>query len=254
VAKPLAVVPELEAELDALYGLPPGEFTEARNDLARRLKQAGQEEAAARVKQLRKPTVPLWAVNQLARKHTKDVQALVAAGDRLRTAQEQALRGGESDELRAATAEERRLIRGLTQQGEQLVREAGHAAAAERIAATLRSAAINPEAREVLAKGRLSEDIESSGFDAFAGMEVPTKPRTRGKGSAKAAAKAADRRQERIRTLRERATSTTEEADQGEHEADRLEKAAREARKRADRLRQRAERAQAELEAAEPEE
>jgi hypothetical protein len=51
VPKPLAVVPELEKELDNLYAAPPADFTRTRNDLAQRLKQAGQVEDAAAVKQ-----------------------------------------------------------------------------------------------------------------------------------------------------------------------------------------------------------
>ena len=50
----LAVVPELEKELDHLYELPPAEFTAARNTLARRLKDTGQRALAARIKELRK--------------------------------------------------------------------------------------------------------------------------------------------------------------------------------------------------------
>jgi hypothetical protein len=38
--RPLAAVPDLDAELDALYSLPLEEFTKARNDLASRLKKA----------------------------------------------------------------------------------------------------------------------------------------------------------------------------------------------------------------------
>src|SRR6266508_4779168 len=105
MAKPLAVVPDVESELDELYGLPPSEFIPARNDLARRLKQAGQSAISARVKELRKPTIPIWAVNQLARRQPKDVEALLEAGERLRTAQEQAL-GGEPQALRSATSAE----------------------------------------------------------------------------------------------------------------------------------------------------
>ena len=154
--KPLAAVPDLEAELDDLYATSPEDFTSARNDLARRLKQAGQNAVAARVKELRKPTVALWAVNQLARSNPKGVRALLDTGDRLRAAQEQALGGGESAELRAATAEERKLLRELTHQGEALLRDAGHSSAAERIARVLRAAAVDPDARELLAQGRLS--------------------------------------------------------------------------------------------------
>ena len=97
--KSLAVVPDLEAELDDLYAALPADFTRARNDLAQRLKQAGQVEAAERVKQLRKPTVTLWAVNQLARRHPDDVRALLDAGEQLRVVQQAALRA-----FRAASA------------------------------------------------------------------------------------------------------------------------------------------------------
>src|SRR5207302_2540726 len=75
----LAVVPELESELDDLFARPLSEFTTARNELSRRLKKAGQEEAATRVQALKKPSVPVWAVNQLARRHQDEVKELVDA-------------------------------------------------------------------------------------------------------------------------------------------------------------------------------
>ena len=110
----LAVVPELETELDRLYGLPLDEFTSARNELAGRLKKAGQGDAAEAVHALRKPSVALWAVNQLARRNEEGLKALLDAGRALRRAQEQALRGKSSDALRAATAAERTAVRELT--------------------------------------------------------------------------------------------------------------------------------------------
>jgi hypothetical protein len=64
---PLAAVPDLERELDALYALPLNEFTKARNDLASRLKRAHQADAAAAVRSLRKPTAVAWTANHLAR-------------------------------------------------------------------------------------------------------------------------------------------------------------------------------------------
>ncbi|MDX6566513.1 MAG: hypothetical protein QOE10_2175, partial [Gaiellales bacterium] len=53
--RPLAAVPDLEHELDALYALPLEEFTKARNDLVSRLKKAHQDEVAAEVRALKKP-------------------------------------------------------------------------------------------------------------------------------------------------------------------------------------------------------
>src|SRR5207244_9772120 len=110
------VVPALEAELDELYAAPPENFIRTRNDLAQRLKQAGQVDVAARVKQLRKPTVPLWAVNQLARRHRDEVRELLDAGDRLRAAQQAAPRGA-AEQPRTATAPARNPPRRPTHRG-----------------------------------------------------------------------------------------------------------------------------------------
>src|SRR5438128_685335 len=99
----LAVVPELESELDRLYGLPLDEFTAARNELVTRLRKAGQGDAAESVRAFRKPSVAVWAVNQLARRHADDVHELVTAGEQLRNAQATAMRG----EGAAAEAEEK---------------------------------------------------------------------------------------------------------------------------------------------------
>src|SRR4051795_5167544 len=90
----LAIVPELETELDRLYELPLDEFTPPRNELAARLKKAGQGDAAARVKELKKPTVAVWTANQLARREQDEVARLVEAGGRPPAAQGEGLRGG----------------------------------------------------------------------------------------------------------------------------------------------------------------
>ena len=248
--KLLAVVPELEAELDNLYAALPTDFTRARNDLAQRLKQAGQVEAAAGVKQLRKPTVPLWAVNQLARRHPDDVRALLDAGERLRAAQQAALRG-ESQELRAATAEEREILHGLTQRGAALLREAGHSAETKRIADTLRAAAVDESGRELLQRGRLSEELEASGFGGFAGMEIPSRSKPEEK-TAKAPSPAVQRRrEEQLRKLRERVATARREATKAERAAVRAEATLDTARQRLVEANETVRRAEAELEQAE---
>lgn len=45
----------MSAGFDALFQLPPDQFTAARNDLAARLKAAGKPDDAARIKGLAKP-------------------------------------------------------------------------------------------------------------------------------------------------------------------------------------------------------
>ena len=69
--RPLASVPDLDRELDELYGLPLEEFTKARNDLAARLRKAHQAEAAEVVHSLKKPSVVAWSANRLARDEPK---------------------------------------------------------------------------------------------------------------------------------------------------------------------------------------
>lgn len=174
----LAVVPELDEELDRLFELPPAEFTAARNDLVARLKKANQADAAERVKGLRKPTIPIWALNQVARHYSGDVEALTKTSEELRTAQESSIADGDRERLRAATTAERDALRQLTQRAGQLLEAAGQKptpAVLERVSATARSAAIDPRGRELLAAGMLVEELESSGFAAFEGMKVPAR-------------------------------------------------------------------------------
>jgi hypothetical protein len=238
VPKPLAVVPELEAELDNLYAALPADFTGVRNDLAQRLKQAGQVEAAARVKQLRKPTVALWAVNQLTRRHPDDVRALLDAGARLRVAQQAALRG-ETEELRTATAEERKILQGLTQDAAGLLRETGHSADTRRIADTLRAAAVDESGRELLQRGRLSEELEASGFGSFSGMEIPSRSKPEEKTAKPPSPAAQRRREEQLRKLRERVTKAKSDATKAKSDATKAERAVARAEAALDAARQR---------------
>jgi DNA repair exonuclease SbcCD ATPase subunit len=249
---PLAVVPDLEAEVDRLYRLPLEEFTSARNDLAQRLKRAGQKDAAADVQDLRKPTVPVWAINQLAHEYGKDVEALIEASDQLRAAQERALGGGDSDQLRSAASAEREALRKLTDSAQELLGRDAPAATLERVASTLRVAALAPETRELLRSGRLSEELKSAGFGAFEGMSVPARPRPRPRKKTAARPSAAERRRdERLAKLRDRLTKLRQEAADAEREAKHAQTAADRARARLERAAAAVEKAQAELEAAE---
>jgi hypothetical protein len=253
----LAVVPELDEELDRLFDLPPAEFTAARNDLVRRLKKANQADAAERVQGLRKPTIPVWALNQVARHQQGDVEALTNASEELRAAQQASIADGDRERLLTATAAERDALRKLTQRASQLLEAAGQKptpAVLERVSATARSAAIDPRGRELLAAGMLVEELESSGFAAFEGMQIPS----RRKPSARTAPQRPSgaelrRRKERLRKLRERARKLATEAADAVHEAERAEAEATRERRNADKAQAAAERAQNELEAAEAE-
>lgn len=240
-------------EIDRLFELPLDEFTAARNELAKRLKQNGDAAAAEQVRALAKPSVAAWVVNQLARRDTEAVRSLLNLTARLRSAQERSLRGERAaDELRAAQTEEREILRTLTQRAGEILREADRAASRttlERVASILRAAAVAEPA--LLRRGRLAGDVEASGFDAFAGLEVPKGGRQR---SAPAGDDLAPRRLQKRETARQRrklekqVRDLAARADTAEQEAERARKFAQEAEAVATERRREADSATAELE------
>jgi hypothetical protein len=242
-------------ELDRLFSLPLDEFTRARNELAKRLKQDGDADAAEQVRALAKPSVPAWAVNQLARHEPEGVRSLLNVGARLRSAQERSLRGEQAaDEVRAAQAEERELLRVLTQRAGELLREAGRPATGatlDRVSSTLRAGTLAEPGRTLLREGRLTGDVEVSGFDAFAGIEVPAGRRRR---TAKDGDDLAERRRQKRelerqrRALVKRLGQLEARADAAEREAHRARTAANEAEAVAAQRRKEADAAAAELE------
>src|SRR5919198_3248722 len=231
----LAVVPELDSELDDLFARPLAEFTAARNELVRRLRKAGQEDAAARVQALKKPSVPVWTVNQLARRHPDELRELVAAGERLRTAQQQAFRGAGTDTVRAATVAERGAARTLTRLAHDLLVAEGRPptrAVAERIGSLLRAAAVDPETAQLLAAGRLTEEVESTGFGAVAGI-APARP-ARARPARPKPRPEADRERQQREQRRKRLEAQVERlrraAEEAEAKAERAERTAEKAR------------------------
>jgi hypothetical protein len=160
----------VEDAADELYGLPPGEFTSARDDRAKALRADGEREAAREVKALRRPTVAAWALNQLSRQRKKDLDALLAAGDDLRAAQEDLLGGGDRSAFQEAAATERDLVARLSADAASLASEAGERAGGlqEKVSETLHAAALDEDTAEELRAGRLVKEREAiGGFGAF---------------------------------------------------------------------------------------
>ena len=227
---------KVDADIDRLYDLPLDEFTAARNELAKRLTKEGDAESAERVRGLAKPSVPAWTINQLARRSPEAVRSLLNVGARLRSAQERSLQGERAaDELRNAQAEEREVVRKLTQQAGALLRDAGRPATGatlDRVSSTLRAAALAEPGRTLLRDGRLDDEVEVSGFDAFSGIEVP---KGRLKGGAAKADDLSERRREkreaerRRRELEKRLRDLSARAESAERDAERARKAAAEA-------------------------
>jgi hypothetical protein len=251
-------VADLDQEIDRLFELSPEEFTAARNELSRRLKSEGDSSAAQEVKQLGKPTVAAWTVNQLARREHDAIRDLLAAGTTLREAQERALQdsAGAGDALRQAQEGERRALRALIQRAQRILESAGRPASRsvlDQISSTLRAAAVSEVGQAALEAGRLSGEVKSSGFDALAGIEVAERSRAPRRRAAPARDELAERRREkkerelRRRELRERARKLEQEATEAEREAERADRAAAAARAAAEQSRCRAEDAAREL-------
>jgi len=74
---------ELDSVLE-LYGLPPEQFTAARNQLARTLRDAGDTRGSETVRALRKPTIVAWLANRLVRTVPDQIAELTEFGGDLR--------------------------------------------------------------------------------------------------------------------------------------------------------------------------
>jgi hypothetical protein len=175
----------IEEAAEELYGLPPGEFTRARDERTKALRNDGDREAASGVKALRKPTVAAWALNQLVRRRRKDVDALIAAGEELRAAQDDLLAGGERSAFQEAAAKERELVAKLSADGATLASEAGERGGGlqEKLSATLHAAALDEDIAEELRAGRLVREREAIG--GFGAEPAPMPSRRPTKSTAK---------------------------------------------------------------------
>ena len=164
-------LPRIEPEVDQLYALPPEEFTSARNELAKSLRDGGHKEDADAVRALKKPSVGAWLLNQLARTRAKEVARLVDAGEKLRKVQAT----GKGD-LRAATQEERAAVAQLLEEARSMLEDSGRApteAALQPVRTTLAAAAADSDSAAQLRAGRLERELEPPAFGGLLGQLPP---------------------------------------------------------------------------------
>lgn len=213
----------LPSEADRLFGLPLEEFVTARNALARELRGDGRRDEAEQVAALRRPPPAVWAVNQLARHRSEDVERLLAAAERVRKGDARA-----ADDVSAAVDSLVRTARGL-------LAGSGHAASDEtlrRVAAALRTAPADEEHAEALRAGRLLEEPEPAGFAAMAAVAAAPRPAAKEKATGKAVERPDAKR---IRAAREAVEEAEKRTRELEREASGAERAARRSREAADR-------------------
>lgn len=189
-------------DIDDLYGAPLDRFVPQRTELAKALRTEGRREEASEVAALRKPSVAAWAVNQLIRTQGASAKELFGAGDALRRAHEQAASGrGDAQALRKATQDERAAVDSLVEAARGLLSSDGHElspAVIDRVAETLRAAALDPEARSQVSEGRLERELRHVGLGLLGAIPAPPAPAPKQKGPApKSKEPAAKRKQER---------------------------------------------------------
>src|SRR5262245_30966240 len=159
-------------EAAVLFREPPESFISARDTLVRHLRDEGRDEDAAAVKALRKPTVPAWALNQLADRDPDGVHALLEAGAELRAAQQAAVSSDrKASRLREATEARRGAVGRLALVAERVFDDTGRAAGGhlDDVRAALETASVDEEAGKRLLAGTFERPPDAvSGFgDVF---------------------------------------------------------------------------------------
>ncbi len=151
------------AEIDALYAGDPAAFVAGRDALAKRVKAAGEKDAAAAIKGLRRPSLGAWYANIAARASLVSLREWLALGAEIRDAQARLdLRlVGERGTRRAAL--EDRVVRDLAAHLGALGLAASPAGL-EELRGTLRAALADPAASAALASGRLERSLTYAGF------------------------------------------------------------------------------------------
>lgn len=134
-----------------LYGLPPEEFTAARDDAAK---------ADRSLKALRRPTVSAWVLNTLVRHDAGLLDELASLGSSLAQAQQQGL----GAELRTLTTQRHALVAGLTERAVGLVERSVSDAVRAEVAATLEAVLADPASAEAVRSGQLVRPLAFAGF------------------------------------------------------------------------------------------
>ena len=227
--------PAADADADRLYAVSLDRFIRERDELAARLKRAGDADSANEIKRLRKPSLPAWAVNQVVRRSPEQVRRLVEIRAEMKAAKS-------ADEVRHLTQSRHRLIAGLVAQAEEVVTEAGHSVNAQtrqRIIQTLHAVGGEGEAQAILS-GRLTRELSATGFEGLAihpsaEAATDTDVSERARREARRLADEADEAEREARLLWGRAEQAREQAERAADAAARAQERARKAREQAER-------------------
>lgn len=159
-------MPDFEDEIDRLYQLPLDAFTAARNALA---KSAGRPA----FKELEKPNIAAWAVNQLYWRHRGDYDRLIKSAEQFR-AEHRKLLSGKASDVRGPEKAHREAIRQASEHVKTLLKEGGHAVSDQTVTAVQETLEALPSADP---PGRLTKPLKPMGFEALAGVSLSPSPK-----------------------------------------------------------------------------
>jgi hypothetical protein len=170
--------PGTDDDIGRLFSLRPADFVGERNAIVKKLKAAGRREEAATVEKLPRPTLSVWAVNQLARNEPALVRQLADA-----TAGLQGGNAGGASRYADLLAAHREVLKALRRNAEEILNASGFRPAPElltRVVHDLRAGISSPESRPLIESGRLVRDLaDDSEANPFAGApEVAPGPKT----------------------------------------------------------------------------
>ncbi|MEU3602280.1 hypothetical protein ABZ714_26710 [Streptomyces sp. NPDC006798] len=145
---------DTEKAADELYGLPPAQFTSARDAHAAEARKAGRKPEAKAISALRKPTLAAWAANLLVRRAPAEADRFLQLGRALR----QAHRSLDSDQLRTLGHQQHQVITRLAGQAADQAADAGHPlseSVQHDVEQLLRAVLADPDTANLWSAGRL---------------------------------------------------------------------------------------------------
>jgi len=164
---------------EELHGLPPEEFTAARDSRAKQVAETGARALAKDIRALRRPKLGAWLLNLLVRERSDEMGGLLELGAALRQAQE-SLAG---DDLKRLSRQRRQVVQALAQQARGLAAHRGHRVSEDverEIAGTLEAALADADAAAAVHTGRLLHPLHANGLDPVDltdAVAAPTAPR-----------------------------------------------------------------------------
>ena len=185
-------------EARKLLAVEPAAFVAERKRLAKQLHGEGRAADAKAVEELKKPPATVLAVNRAARDRPKAAEGAARAAELLRKAQ---LRNDQAA-FESARSELQQALDLLAEVAIAHVAPSGRKASdamRRRVYDLLRSALADDASRKALVEGLLTEEVETTGFEAFAGMTFSPPKKQRGSTASRTSASKSRERELRRR-------------------------------------------------------